>query len=234
MTTKVAVYGTLKKKYHNHPLLGDSKFIAYTSYPGLLLHMGGFPGAILAEDVHPDHVCHKFVNNYMIACEIYEVNQPVLARLDRLEGHPDFYYRTPVLDPQHGEVHIYTQRAAKQLHGVKKCVPGGFWYGENTSVMDVNFFDGTQKPKILCWRGGNKPSIIIPDFIKGREEEPRGVIVPEKPGIPLHHGVHPFHDDEDWEDGVFDEIPFHSSLHPRADATETEIDLSILDQVKEA
>jgi hypothetical protein len=102
--------------------------------------------------------------------------------------------------------------------------------------MDVQFFDGTQKPKILCWRGGNTPSIIVPDFLRTREtEEPKGKVVPEKPGIALTHGVHPFHDDGEWEEGVFDEIPFAN--HPKKgvpEVGETEIDLELMDQVKEA
>lgn len=239
MITKVAVYGTLKRSYHNHTLLGNSKFIGYKNYTGLMFHMGGYPGVVLGEDVHPDHVCHKFVNNYTIACELYEVDGPTLQRLDRLEGHPDWYYRTPMLDPAHGEVHIYTQRATRQLHGVKKCIPGGFWYGDVTSIMDVQFYDGTQKPKILCWRGGtspDKPRIIVPQMFTAREEEPKGRIVKEKEGIAVTHKVHPFHDDfdDDVEDAMFDDIAYYQGPSKQSASVETVVDLTELDQVKEA
>lgn len=219
----VAVYGTLKKHYGNHRILkdGQAKFVDYKSFPGLMFHMGWFPGVVLAEDVAADHPCHLFVSRYTISTEIYEVDDPTLLKLDKLEGHPKFYYRTPMKDARLGEVHIYTQRAAKQLHGMKNCISGGFWYGEHTSIMEVNFGDGTVKPKIVCWRGGSsssKPTIVIPPTNKEEVITP-----PISSGITLqHHNAHAY---EDWDDAMDAEFTLPS---------ETEIDLTILDQVKEA
>lgn len=210
---KVAVYGTLKQKYPNHPVIkaDTTKFLGYRQLQGLMFHMGFYPGVVLAEDVAKEHPCYDFVSRYSFACEIFEVDDTTLLKLDKLEGHPDFYYRTPIKDVKHGEVHIYTQRAAKQLVGKKKCIPGGFWYGEETSIMDVDFGDGTVKPRVLAWRGGTSTAIVIPP--SNKEE----VIVP-KPMILTHYGLN-----DEFAEAEISILP-----------TEIEIDLTLLDQVNEA
>jgi gamma-glutamylcyclotransferase (GGCT)/AIG2-like uncharacterized protein YtfP len=218
----VAVYGTLKKTYPNHRILevGKAKFVTWRNFPGLMFHMGGYPGVVLAEDVAKEHPCHNFVNSYTIACEVWEVDDKTLLSMDVLEGHPNFYYRTPMKVPDLGEVHIYTQRASKQLHGIKRCISGGFWYGTQTTIMEVQFGDGASKPKILCWRGGTSPksapAIVIPPHLKVEAE------VAPKQGIELHHNSL-LYDDDEFAEAV---------IEPRNQ--ETEIDLTILDQVKEA
>jgi gamma-glutamylcyclotransferase (GGCT)/AIG2-like uncharacterized protein YtfP len=77
----VAVYGTLKKTQSNHGLLSGSKFVGVGTTPASysLLELGSFPGAIWG--------------NHQLMVEVYEVDDRILARLDRLEGHPSFYER---------------------------------------------------------------------------------------------------------------------------------------------
>ena len=81
----VAVYGTLKKGFGNHRLLAQSRFVgeALTEPNFTLLHLGGFPGIVRSGDT-------------AVSCEVYEVDDITLARLDRLEGHPTFYERQPL------------------------------------------------------------------------------------------------------------------------------------------
>lgn len=77
---KVFVYGSLKQGFHNFRLLHDAPFIGVDKTKGTLLDLGSFPG-LLAEGQTTIHG------------EVYEVDGRSLARLDRLEGHPDFYKR---------------------------------------------------------------------------------------------------------------------------------------------
>jgi gamma-glutamylaminecyclotransferase len=79
----IAVYGTLRKDESNHFYLDNegAKFIADGIIKGYTMYnLGRFPGI-------------KIGKNQLI-CELYEVDDKVLADLDRLEGHPTFYTRT--------------------------------------------------------------------------------------------------------------------------------------------
>ena len=79
------VYGTLKRNHGNHQLLEASTFLGKaTSEPVFtMLHLGGFPGIIRGGETP-------------ISGELYEVDDDTLKRLDRLEGHPNFYRREPI------------------------------------------------------------------------------------------------------------------------------------------
>lgn len=82
---KVFVYGTLKKGYRNHRVLGDSKFLAEAKTASLyLLHdCGSYPCMTVAEK-----------DGKQITGEIYEVTDPrILVDLDRLEGVGSGLYR---------------------------------------------------------------------------------------------------------------------------------------------
>lgn len=81
---KIAVYGTLKKGESNHILLGDSELLGTgRTLPGYyMLDLGHYPAII--------------PGNHRIKVEVYEVSESVLARLDRLEGHPSYYKRLEV------------------------------------------------------------------------------------------------------------------------------------------
>ena len=81
----VFVYGSLKRGHGNHRCLEGAEFVG----PGILdnakmLNLGAFPGLVPA----PPGAY------YPVFGEVYKITPEILARLDRLEGHPDFYCRS--------------------------------------------------------------------------------------------------------------------------------------------
>jgi len=83
--TRVFVYGTLLSGEPNHRLLRGARLVgAARTQPRFTLYdYGPFPA--LASK-----------GRRAVAGEVYEVDAPMLAALDRLEGHPRFYRRTPI------------------------------------------------------------------------------------------------------------------------------------------
>ena len=87
MTDKhmVFVYGTLKRGFGNNRLLSGSKFLGEArTEDKFALYESGIPFVIEDEQVS------------QISGEVYEVDERTLARLDRLEGHPNWYFRKMV------------------------------------------------------------------------------------------------------------------------------------------
>ena len=91
----IAVYGSLRQGMGNHGLISQSTLIERrnVNIPYKMISLGGFPG--LVQDVQE--------NEIMI--ELYEVDPPTYARVERLEGYPSFYtkysfelpeYETPI------------------------------------------------------------------------------------------------------------------------------------------
>lgn len=85
-TPLVAVYGTLKRGFGNHRVLQDAggEFVAIarsvTPFP---LVVSGLP-----------YLLDRPGEGYQVEVELYRVSTlEGLRRLDRLEGHPDFYRR---------------------------------------------------------------------------------------------------------------------------------------------
>lgn len=82
----VAVYGTLKSGHGNHRLLEDSYCLGdgYTAsaYP---LVIDGLP-----------YVIDRIGVGKRVRVEAYRVDEATLARLDGLEGHPDWYQRKQI------------------------------------------------------------------------------------------------------------------------------------------
>jgi gamma-glutamylcyclotransferase (GGCT)/AIG2-like uncharacterized protein YtfP len=98
--TTVAVYGSLRKGFGNHRLVEDSTYLGtdYT-YPEFTMYsMGGFP-----------YVMHE--GNTSMVVELYDVDDNVMARLDRLEGYPTFYDRKQIPTSQ-GDAWIYFMHTA--------------------------------------------------------------------------------------------------------------------------
>ena len=81
--THVFVYGTLRRGYWNHTLLGESEFLgtAKTVRKGWLY----VPASIPFLNFDPE--------GEQIVGELYLVGPETLKDLDALEGHPDFYER---------------------------------------------------------------------------------------------------------------------------------------------
>lgn len=113
-TVHVFVYGTLRAGESNHRLLHGATLLgnARTEPHFRMVSLGGFPGIV------PD-------GTTAIVGEVYAVDGAMLARLDRIEGHPDFYTRTiiPLEDGAHA--HAYLLRAT-QVRG-KPLIPSGDW-----------------------------------------------------------------------------------------------------------
>lgn len=109
----VLVYGTLKKGFNNHRVLGNSEFVADTYVKGSLYTNGGFP-QYLEE------------GNDTIKCELYLVKDAdTLKALDRLEGEGRMYIRKPVMyittDHKEGKADIYVWNYS--LRGLRQFVP---------------------------------------------------------------------------------------------------------------
>ncbi len=72
---RVAVYGTLKRGCSNHPLLVRSRFLGTDWLRHIVLYdLGPCPGA-------------RKARSSGVLVEIYEVDDPTMARLDELEGY---------------------------------------------------------------------------------------------------------------------------------------------------
>lgn len=83
----VFVYGTLKRGHYNNNILSSSEFISEAvTDDSYYLFDCGFP-----------YLCteSKLYDPLPVLGELYRVDDPyTLARLDRLEGHPQHYYRS--------------------------------------------------------------------------------------------------------------------------------------------
>ncbi|HQM27674.1 MAG TPA: gamma-glutamylcyclotransferase [Syntrophorhabdus sp.] len=82
---KVFVYGTLRKGMGNHRLLEGSGFLGMgetVAQYGMYVLPGRIP-----------YVKRRSGMKAVIVGEVYEVDEDTLRRIDRLEGHPDFYRR---------------------------------------------------------------------------------------------------------------------------------------------
>lgn len=108
------VYGTLKKGFGNNHLLSGDTFVGEaTTLPNFtMFSMGGFPGVSKEGETQ-------------IRGEIYEVSPSTLERLDRLEGHPNWYIREEV-PTSLGRAWIYLQPANSRGG---KNIPSGIWEG---------------------------------------------------------------------------------------------------------
>jgi len=112
--TKVFVYGTLKEGHYNNYLLVRGKKLgeAMTLQP-FVLYNCGFPIAVEHSEDAP---------LLPVMGEVWEVDAETLLRLDRLEGHPDWYERkkVSVTGDYDGEVDMYIQpnSRTKQLSNI--------------------------------------------------------------------------------------------------------------------
>lgn len=112
--TRIFVYGTLLAGEHNHHLLETADFVAAASTRSLytLHNYGGFPAAVLG-------------GSSAIFGEVYAIDVPTLERLDRLESHPRFYRRTPIVLEQGLSADIYLLRP-EQVDGLP-IITSGNW-----------------------------------------------------------------------------------------------------------
>jgi gamma-glutamylaminecyclotransferase len=112
--TRVFVYGTLLVGERNHHLLEGARRVAEArTRPAFALHdFGPFPGLVAG-------------GNDAVLGEVYEVDEPALAALDQLEGHPSFYQRTSILLEDGTPVQAYLLRPDQVSH--LPVIPSGSW-----------------------------------------------------------------------------------------------------------
>lgn len=81
MSIFVFVYGSLKKGKSNHSVLTDrAQFMRPATIQGaVMVDLGSFPAIIKGTGE--------------VTGEVYSITPEIMARLDRLEGHPRFYKR---------------------------------------------------------------------------------------------------------------------------------------------
>lgn len=111
---RVFVYGSLLAGEPNHRVLTGAALVgAAVTTPAFTMHdLGAFPGLVADGE-------------QAVAGEVYEVDGAALARLDRLEGHPSFYRRTPITLADGAEVETYLLTRA-QVAG-RPVVETGSW-----------------------------------------------------------------------------------------------------------
>lgn len=113
-TTKVFVYGTLKKGFPNHHVLKNADFVGKATTTG-----GGF--AMATNGFYP--AVWRGAGPANVQGEVYEVSSLTLGRLDILEGHPGFYRREPVETTQ-GQVEMYLLTPSSKFWTKTKPVNG--------------------------------------------------------------------------------------------------------------
>lgn len=114
MVHRVFVYGTLLRGEPNHGLLAGGQHMgeARTRAAFELVDLGYFP-AMIAQ------------GNTAVLGEVYAIDEATLRKLDRLEGHPQFYIRTTI-ELEHGaEVQAYLL-PAHQARGKRRILSGNW------------------------------------------------------------------------------------------------------------
>ena len=112
---RMFVYGTLRRGCSNDHYLERATLIGEArTRRGFRLHdLGYYPGMIR------DHGWARVLG------EVYAVDSSTLADVDRLEGHPRYYVRTPiVLD---GGLHVETYLLQLDQVGGRPMIRGGDW-----------------------------------------------------------------------------------------------------------
>jgi gamma-glutamylaminecyclotransferase len=110
----VFVYGTLMQDEINHGLLATARFVAeaHTEPCFELFDLGHFPAMSAGGQT-------------VVRGEVYAVDDQTLVRLDRLEGHPEFYQRTPIRLADGQEVQTYLMGDARMRR--RPAIPSGDW-----------------------------------------------------------------------------------------------------------
>lgn len=90
-TRKLFVYGSLKRGFGNHSILGNSLFQCKGETIDLLvmLDLGSFPACILPTQEDLPHLTS-------IKGEVYIVDDDTFDRVEHLEGYPSFYDRMEI------------------------------------------------------------------------------------------------------------------------------------------
>lgn len=94
--SKIFVYGSLRRDGALHDYLTSSTFLSEkkTKKGFTLFSLGPFPAMVKSGEG-------------VVIGEVYEVNKLTLSILDQVEGHPDFYIRSPILLEDGEQVEAY-------------------------------------------------------------------------------------------------------------------------------
>jgi gamma-glutamylcyclotransferase (GGCT)/AIG2-like uncharacterized protein YtfP len=111
---QIFVYGTLMRDEINHRLLATARFVAeaHTEPCFELFDLGHFPAMSTGGQT-------------VVRGEVYAVDDQTLVRLDRLEGHPDFYQRMPIRLADGQEVQTYLMNDARARQ--RPAILSGDW-----------------------------------------------------------------------------------------------------------
>lgn len=122
MTTRVFVYGSLKRGFWNNAALEGQKFLGITHVIGQyeFVDLGAYPGVV--RDVQEVR---------SIGGEVWEVDSDTLTTLDAIEGHPVYYKRQKVDTPL-GRAWMYT--LPEEYRHRERKVEGMFWSPSNEEV----------------------------------------------------------------------------------------------------
>jgi gamma-glutamylaminecyclotransferase len=122
--TRVFTYGTLLAGEPNHDVLRRSSCLGPARTPPrfTLVDLGAYPG-LLAQGTS------------VVRGELYEVDAEVLAALDRLEGHPTFYRRGPIILAGWRRAETYFFPALRAAGG--PIIDSGDWRGWSRSRLGV-------------------------------------------------------------------------------------------------
>jgi gamma-glutamylcyclotransferase (GGCT)/AIG2-like uncharacterized protein YtfP len=110
----VFVYGTLMRDEINHRLLATARFVAegHTEPCFELFDLGHFPAMSAGGQT-------------VVRGELYAVDDQTLVRLDHLEGHPEFYQRTPIRLADGQEAQTYLMGDARMRRAL--AILSGDW-----------------------------------------------------------------------------------------------------------
>lgn len=117
-TPFVFVYGSLKRKFHNHRVLTQSngRFIGPHKTPNLytMYRLSGYPAVVEQGDT-------------AITGEVYEVD--TFKFLDILEGHPSFFNRK-VIQTEYGPAWMYVlKESSLRSYRLLPRLTSGVWNG---------------------------------------------------------------------------------------------------------
>ncbi len=145
MSIRVFVYGSLKRGFHNHPLLANhpgTKFLgeATTSerYRMVGYSSGTYPYLVRESINIPAEATY-------ITGELYEITEACLSDLDALEGHPDFYTRCEInINGQPTYVYLAEQPDVIQdirswIGSILCPVPSGIWKSKSAECLNSLF-----------------------------------------------------------------------------------------------
>jgi gamma-glutamylcyclotransferase (GGCT)/AIG2-like uncharacterized protein YtfP len=115
----VFVYGSLKRGFRHHDVLGAAVFMrALRTAPGFrLVRYGSYPALVPSED-----------SSESVSGELYQVDASDLPRLDQFEDVPELYQREsiPLEDGTHADAYVISARRAELL----PSLTGGVWREE--------------------------------------------------------------------------------------------------------